>query len=122
MNVHFSTVLVTGVLRGQVAPTRDRRAEQLHRLLQQTGGLERVLVAGDFNTPPRGEVYRTLTRNFTDAWDAAGQGWGYTFPAGRSILRIDHVLARGLRPVSAEVLPAGGSDHRALRVTLQSQD
>ena len=116
VNVHFSTALVTGVLRGQVAPTRDRRAEQLHRLLQQTGSLERVLVAGDFNTPPRG----TPTDRRPEPEGAGGQGWGYTFPAGRPILRIDHVLARGLRPVSAEVLPAGGSDHRALRVTLQS--
>ncbi|MFC6592234.1 endonuclease/exonuclease/phosphatase family protein [Deinococcus lacus] len=120
VNVHFSTVMVSGVLRGQVGPTRDRRQKQLEILQRETAGLERVVVAGDFNTPPRGRVYRALTRNLVNAWDAAGRGTGYSFPAPAPVLRIDHVFVRGLVPVQAQVLPAGGSDHRGLRVRVRA--
>ncbi|WP_261664824.1 endonuclease/exonuclease/phosphatase family protein [Deinococcus sp. Marseille-Q6407] len=121
VNVHFSTVMVSGVLKGQVAPTRDRRSAQLKILQRETAEMPRAVVAGDFNTPARGQVYRALTGQFTDAWEAAGQGFGYSFPARTPLLRIDHVLARGLQPVAAEVLPRGGSDHRGLRVVLRPQ-
>ncbi|MDO4263601.1 MAG: endonuclease/exonuclease/phosphatase family protein [Deinococcus sp.] len=121
VNVHFSTVLVSGVFKGQVGPTRDRRGTQLNVLLREIRGMDRVLVAGDFNTPPRGRVYRALKADSVNAWDAAGQGFGYTFPSRAPLLRIDHVFARGLTPVHAEVLPAGGSDHRGLRVVLRPQ-
>ena len=120
VNVHFSTVMVSGVFRGQVIPTRNRRATQLDRLQRETAQLPRVLVAGDFNTPPRGRVYRALSGKFVNAWDAAGQGFGFTFPSRLPALRIDHVFARGLQPLRAEVLPAGGSDHRGLRVVLRN--
>ena len=56
-----------------------------------------------------------MTRCFgPDAHDEAGRGPGWTFPA--LALRIDHLLARDLRPVRAEVLDATGSDHRPLLV------
>lgn len=119
VNVHFSTVMVSGVLKGQVIPTRNRRQLQLQRLLAETADMPRVIAAGDFNTPPRGQVYRALQAEFANAWDKAGLGLGYSFPAPLPVLRIDHVFARGLRPVEAEVLAAGGSDHRGLRVRLR---
>lgn len=119
VNVHFSTVMVSGVLQGQVIPTRNRRSLQLERLLAETAGLPRVVAAGDFNTPPRGRVYRALTAEFANAWDSAGAGFGYSFPAPFPLLRIDHVWSRGLVPVQTEVLEAGGSDHRGLRVRLK---
>ncbi|GHF94994.1 hypothetical protein GCM10017783_03610 [Deinococcus piscis] len=119
VNVHFSTVLVSGVLKGQVIPTRNRRGAQLDILLRETAQMPQVVVAGDFNTPPRGRVYRALSGQFVNAWDAAGQGFGYSFPAQVPVLRIDHVFARGLQPVQAEVLDAGGSDHRGLRTVLR---
>lgn len=41
---------------------------------------------------------------------------GRTFPAHRPLLQLDHVLAgRGVGVVAADVLPALGSDHRAVR-------
>lgn len=118
INVHFSTVLVSRVLQGQVGPTQSRREAQLDILRRETAGLERVIVAGDFNTPPRGVMYRDLQRMFSGAWAEAGGGLGWTFPSASPALRIDHIFSRGLRPVRAEVLDAGGSDHRAVRAVL----
>ena len=119
VNAHLSTVLVTSALRGDWA--RLRRTAQARQ--EQVGLLCRVaarepgpvLLGGDLNTPPRGRLYHRLTRCFgPDAHDQAGRGPGWTFPA--LALRIDHLLARDLRPVRAKVLGATGSDHRPLLV------
>ena len=119
VNAHLGTVLVTSALRGDWATLRrtaQARQEQvglLCRLAAQESGP--VLLGGDLNTPPRGRLYRRLTRCFgPDAHDRAGRGPGWTFP-GLS-LRIDHLLARDLRPVRARVLKVPGSDHRPLLV------
>ncbi|OLZ59327.1 hypothetical protein AV521_45595 [Streptomyces sp. IMTB 2501] len=45
------------------------------------------------------------------AQDAAGDGFGFTWPAEFPVVRIDQVLFRGVEPGSASVLPANGSDH-----------
>ncbi|WP_420597134.1 endonuclease/exonuclease/phosphatase family protein [Deinococcus sp.] len=120
INVHFSTVKVSGVRQGQVIPTRDVRAEQLAILLREVNAIKGpLIVVGDFNTPPRGRMYAALKTHFADAWDSAGRGLGYTFQSWRPVLRIDHVFARGLRPINAEVQPHSGSDHRALVARLR---
>ncbi|WP_293911969.1 endonuclease/exonuclease/phosphatase family protein [Deinococcus sp.] len=120
VNVHFGTVTVSRVLSGQIMPTRDRRAQQLDVLLREVAATSGpVIVAGDFNTPPRGQVYRALSAELSDAWDSAGRGFGYTFSSQAPVLRIDHVFVRGLKVVGAGVQPPGGSDHRALAVQVR---
>ncbi|MFC6616364.1 endonuclease/exonuclease/phosphatase family protein [Deinococcus radiophilus] len=59
---------------------------------------------------PAANVQRSLGRSW--------RGLGWTFPSASPALRIDHIFSRGLRPVRAEVLDAGGSDHRAVRAVL----
>lgn len=119
VNAHLGTVLVTRALRGdwatlrRTAQTRQAQVALLCRLATQEPGP--VLLGGDLNTPPRGRLYRRLTGCFgPDAHDRAGRGPGWTFPA--LALRIDHLLARDLQPVRAEVLDVTGSDHRPLLV------
>ena len=120
INVHFSTVMFSRVLDGQVQTTRRNRQNQLDILRREAAAVQGpLIVAGDFNTPPRGRIYRALAAQFSDAWDAAGRGLGYTFVSAQPSLRIDHVFARGLKVVSAEVQLPGGSDHRALAVRLR---
>lgn len=119
VNVHLNTVLLSRTLRGDfeaVRIMRDVREEQV-RTLEQIAGAESgpLLLAGDLNTPPRGRLYRRLTRAFgPSAHDQAGRGPGWTFPS--LYLRIDHALARGLQPVRVQVLPDAGSDHLPLLV------
>ncbi len=119
VNAHLSAVLLSPLLRGDLAPTRrtrnarDEQVELLRQIALQTEGP--ILLGGDLNTPPRGLVYRRLQGMYgPDAFDRAGRGPGWTFPSFK--LRIDHQMTRDLTPVRAQVWPGAGSDHRPLLV------
>ena len=72
------------------------------------------LLAGDFNTPPRGGFHRHLKGQLTDAFAQGGWGCGFTFPAKLPVMRIDYLwLGRGVRARRTYVAPAIASDHRA---------
>lgn len=77
-----------------------------------------LLVAGDFNSPPRGLFYGAISQGLVDAWSSGGRGDGSTFPALFPLLPIDHVLTRGLQTKVAFVARGRASDHRALIVDL----
>lgn len=79
---------------------------------------DRVLVLGDLNTATTDPMLDALTSEMTDSREAVKGGFGFTWPASFPVTRPDHVLARGLTPVSDSVLDAGGSDHRAVLVGL----
>jgi endonuclease/exonuclease/phosphatase family metal-dependent hydrolase len=99
------------------------------------------IVAGDFNTPDHGYIYHIFADEMTDAFDAAGSGWGLTFPAntrsrlaavGRLLfgeddnkggggagfgpwLRIDYFFGgRGWKPVECRPEPGLKSQHKAV--------
>ena len=90
------------------------RAVQIDRLLRVTQRIAGpVIVAGDFNTPPRGLLYRQLTGEFVDSFAAAGWGFGYSFSSDLPAMRIDYIFAgKGLRPVRCVTPALPGSDHR----------
>ncbi len=52
-----------------------------------------VLVAGDFNTPQESDLFARSWPPLTDAYGAAGFGWGYTYHARWTDVRIDHILS-----------------------------
>lgn len=90
--------------------TRETETQRLLAWVAQTPGPK--IVAGDFNTPPQGLIYRRLSRSLTNAFVAAGSGLGYTYRRNRPILRIDHVwVADGPQPVACRVVDGGLSDH-----------
>jgi len=85
-----------------------------------------VLLLGDFNTPPESAIFRQQWPDYRNAFSDAGWGYGYTFQARRTAVRIDHVLIGGggwatgcwvggdvgspHRPVLADVAwPTGGT-------------
>jgi endonuclease/exonuclease/phosphatase (EEP) superfamily protein YafD len=75
-------------------------------------GPEPALVAGDFNFWGPG-VVATLR----DGWRRTVRG--PTWPAHRPHSQIDHILVNdAVKCLEAEVLPASGSDHRAVRARL----
>ncbi len=72
-----------------------------------------VLLGGDFNSPASDVVHRELATDFTDAFTAAGTGWGDTFHRRFPILRIDHLYAtRHFTAVRCRVVASRCSDHR----------
>jgi vancomycin resistance protein VanJ len=95
---------------GFTAGQRDRAADRLgHAVAAEP--VERVVVLGDLNGTMNDRSLAPLTSQLRSTQGAAGAGFGFTFPAGFPLTRIDHILVRGLEPVSSWSLPATGSDH-----------
>lgn len=97
------------------ATPKDRQARVVE-LADWLATLEgRVVLAGDLNSTDRGIGYRTLleTGNLVDAMRVE---WASTTSTKwwPLLLRIDHVLVRGLCPVTSFNRALPGSDHRAI--------
>ncbi len=82
-----------------------------------------AVVVGDFNTPNMSTLYRAAWPGFTNAFNEAGFGFGYTAPCTNHKfwfndvpwVRIDHILADEHWSVSACGVGRGkGSDHRLI--------
>ena len=73
---------------------------------------ERVVLLGDLNGTMDDRAFDGLTSQLRSAQDAAGEGFGFSWPATFPVARIDQILVRGVQPKSSWVLPATGSDHR----------
>ncbi len=84
-------------------------------------GLDRPdVVVGDFNTPRRARGLSPLAPGFVHAYDAAGSGWSYTFPAGAALLAIDQCfVGPGLSVRSHRLVTTPVSDHRMQVIELE---
>ena len=98
------------------ANSAERRAqsEAIRRAVDSSDARSRrVLVLGDFNTPPDGAAYRRSWSDFSNGFTACGFGFGNTHFTRHTAVRIDHVLAGpGWRFRRCWVGPAVGSAHR----------
>jgi vancomycin resistance protein VanJ len=132
-NVHIS-IPVAGPSGLRPASLRARaavRAEQLTALSRATDAVKSpVIIMGDFNTPPRGRLYRRLTSRFQDVFHSAGPVLGYTYSSTLPVLRIDYIFtsstvqarrcfvpevwASDHRPVVAELVLNGSSEDNEL--------
>jgi endonuclease/exonuclease/phosphatase (EEP) superfamily protein YafD len=83
------------------------------------------ILAGDFNaTLDHAEFRALLDRGYTDAADAVGKGFVWTWPARRRTralpLTIDHVLVdKRVEVEKVTVVRVPGSDHRAVIAVLR---
>ncbi|KAA9376234.1 hypothetical protein F5972_22540 [Microbispora cellulosiformans] len=89
---------------------RDRGARALGSAVAAERN-ERVVLLGDLNGSMDDRVFAGITSRLRSAQDAAGDGFGFSWPARFPLVRIDHILIRGVEPKSSWVLPATGSDH-----------
>ncbi|EYB69699.1 hypothetical protein DEIPH_ctg002orf0008 [Deinococcus phoenicis] len=79
-----------------------------------------VILAGDLNAPPRGELHRRLRAlGLTDAFPAVGVGFGFTHHARFGHSRIDFLWTAGAAAERSTPLPDVLSDHRALLTELR---
>ncbi len=98
------------------ASTRVGQAERLADYIRQEQGP--VLVAGDLNAPVQSMVCkRLLATGLTDAFSAAGHGYGYSYGQftrlGMPYVRIDHILtSKQWEAVDCWAGNTVGSDHR----------
>lgn len=72
---------------------------------------KRVVLLGDLNGTVDDRAFGDITSQLRSAQDAAGNGFGFTWPAKFPVVRFDQILVRGVEPESSWVLPANGSDH-----------
>ncbi|WP_405812858.1 endonuclease/exonuclease/phosphatase family protein [Streptomyces sp. NBC_01390] len=90
--------------------SRDRNAQALGKAVAAERN-KRVVLLGDLNGTLDDRAFAGITSQLHSAQDAAGDGFGFTWPAKFPVARIDQILVRGVEPVSSRVLPATGSDH-----------
>lgn len=118
--------LRTNTLRRQLRDAQDDAEESARKMTTNARVRERqvaswaedaaaapqpVLIAGDTNLPGLSRIFGRHLADFDDGFDAAGRGFGYTFPAHRPWMRIDRILARGLRFHRFETIDSNVSDH-----------
>lgn len=108
-------VIETASLIHQTAQTRLSQLPVIDRALADSKNSGRpYFLAGDFNNPPRGGFNRHLKAQLSDAFEQAGLGSGFTFPAKFPVMRIDYLwLGRGVRARRCFTVPTNASDHRA---------
>ncbi|MFD7281751.1 endonuclease/exonuclease/phosphatase family protein [Streptomyces sp. NPDC059862] len=90
--------------------SRDRSAQALGKAIAAEQN-ERVVLLGDLNGTTDDRAFADITSQLRSAQDAAGNGFGFTWPAKFPVVRIDQILVRGVEPESSWSLPATGSDH-----------
>lgn len=99
---------------------RDRESRAARALVDD--GTRRI-VLGDFNMPRESRIFRRHWGDLTDAFPAAGAGWGATRYAGWVRARIDHVLVdESWRVRAVRVANPFGLDHGAVIVDLVLPD
>ncbi|WP_420535451.1 endonuclease/exonuclease/phosphatase family protein [Actinomadura viridis] len=89
---------------------RDRGARALGEAIAAEQN-ERVVLLGDLNGTVDDRAFAGITSQLRSVQDAAGDGFGFSWPARFPVVRIDQILVRGVEPKSSWVLPATGSDH-----------
>ncbi|MEU5884088.1 endonuclease/exonuclease/phosphatase family protein [Spirillospora sp. NPDC047279] len=90
---------------------RDRGAQALGEAIAAEQN-ERVVLLGDLNGTMDDRAFAGITSRLRSVQDAAGEGFGFSWPAKFPVVRIDQILVKGVKPQSSWVLPATGSDHR----------
>ncbi|GAA1969442.1 endonuclease/exonuclease/phosphatase family protein [Kitasatospora viridis] len=80
----------------------------------QAEPLPKVLLLGDLNGTMNDRSLAPVTSQLRSAQGSAGSGFGFSWPSQFPMARIDQIMSRGMKPTESWVLPADGSDHRAI--------
>ncbi|HEU5129875.1 MAG TPA: endonuclease/exonuclease/phosphatase family protein [Glycomyces sp.] len=99
---------------GFTSDQRDSTARLLGEAIAEEE-LDRVVLLGDLNGTAQDRALAPITYQLESAHATAGTGFGFTWPAGNPLARIDQVLYRGLTATGADVLEPTASDHRPVQ-------
>ncbi|WP_416873408.1 endonuclease/exonuclease/phosphatase family protein [Kitasatospora sp. SC0581] len=96
---------------------RDVSAQALGDAIQAEP-LKKVLLLGDLNGTMNDRSLAPVTSQMRSAQGAAGDGFGFSWPAAFPMARIDQIMSKGgLKPVDSRTLPRDGSDHLPVAAT-----
>ncbi|MEU9146878.1 endonuclease/exonuclease/phosphatase family protein [Streptomyces sp. NPDC048349] len=104
---------------GFTANQRDNSADALGAALAAEP-LKKVILLGDLNGTMNDRALSEVTSQMRSTQGAAGDGFGFSWPAQFPMARIDQIMVRGITPEASWTLPRTGSDHLpiAARLTL----
>ena len=107
---------------------RDKEARQTQDFFVNLTGNSPTIIAGDFNMPTTSSIFDHNFGQYSNAFDEAGVGFGYTAPC-RPVrfwlpevpwLRIDHILTSShFETLQCEAGKFSGSDHRLVTALLK---
>jgi vancomycin resistance protein VanJ len=103
---------------GFTAGQRDRSAVALGNAIAREPQ-RRVILLGDLNGTMNDRSLSPITAQLRSAQGAAGDGFGFTWPAAIPLARIDQIMVRGVVPTRSWVLADTGSDHLPVAARLR---
>ncbi|MEU9624315.1 MULTISPECIES: endonuclease/exonuclease/phosphatase family protein [unclassified Streptomyces] len=95
---------------GFTANQRDDSADALGEAIADER-LGKVILLGDLNGTMNDRSLNAVTSQLRSTQGAAGDGFGFSWPASFPMARIDQIMVKGVEPMSSWTLPATGSDH-----------
>ncbi|MCM2414487.1 endonuclease/exonuclease/phosphatase family protein [Streptomyces sp. RKAG290] len=95
---------------GFTANQRDQSADALGEAIADER-LDKVVLLGDLNGTMNDRSLNAVTSQMRSTQGAAGDGFGFSWPASFPMARIDQIMVKGVDPVSSWTLPATDSDH-----------
>lgn len=95
---------------GFTAGQRDDSADALGEAISDER-IGRVVLLGDLNGTMNDRALNAVTAQMRSTQGAAGNGFGFSWPASFPMARIDQIMVKGVDPVSSWTLPRTRSDH-----------
>ncbi|MFE0178652.1 endonuclease/exonuclease/phosphatase family protein [Streptomyces sp. NPDC059002] len=95
---------------GFTANQRDDSADALGEAIADEK-LGKVILLGDLNGTMNDRALNAVTAQMRSTQGAAGNGFGFSWPASFPMARIDQIMVKGVEPVSSWTLPETNSDH-----------
>ncbi|MFF3325920.1 endonuclease/exonuclease/phosphatase family protein [Streptomyces sp. NPDC002889] len=102
---------------GFTANQRDNSADALGEAIAREQ-VRKVVLLGDANGTMNDRSLNAITSQMRSTQGAAGDGFGFSWPAAFPMARIDQILVRGVEPVSSWTLPRTASDHLPIAARL----
>ncbi|MFE3327411.1 endonuclease/exonuclease/phosphatase family protein [Streptomyces sp. NPDC059176] len=95
---------------GFTASQRDTSADALGEEIARDP-VGKVVLLGDLNGTMNDRSLNAVTSQMRSTQGAAGDGFGFSWPASFPLARIDQIMVKGVQPVSSWTLPKTDSDH-----------
>ncbi|MET9557040.1 endonuclease/exonuclease/phosphatase family protein [Streptomyces sp. NPDC006645] len=103
---------------GFTANQRDNSADALGEAIEAEK-IRRVVLLGDLNGTMNDRSLKAVTSQMRSTQGAAGDGYGFSWPAAFPMARIDQIMVRDVEPMSSWTLPRTGSDHLPIAARIE---
>lgn len=103
---------------GFTANQRDDSADALGEAIADEE-IGRIVLLGDLNGTMNDRSLNAVTSQMRSTQGAAGDGYGFSWPAAFPMARIDQIMVKGVEPMSSWTLPRTGSDHLPIAARIE---